>query len=105
METWGKDCDGYMASSDKTDPSIGAVKIMHKGEESWSNMWQKMRSTWSYIADNYAEDYDWFFVGGDDVFLVAENLRRLLTSHEVQMSGGGKDMAKPMYLGEEAFMA
>ena len=99
VQTWAKDCDGYMAASDKTDESIGAVHILHKGQESWNNMWQKVRSTWAYIHDHYADKFEWFFIGGDDIFLVAENLRFLLSSQPV-LDAGGVD-GKPLYLGEK----
>ena len=27
------------------------------------NIWQKVRSMWSYVYDNYYEKYDWFHIG------------------------------------------
>lgn len=51
-----------MVGSNKTDPSIGAVNILHEGLEDYDNMWQKIRSMHAYIYDNYYEKYDWFHV-------------------------------------------
>ena len=46
------------------------LDILHVGgEESYqNNMWQKARSIWAYISDHYLDDYDWFHLGGDDLF-------------------------------------
>jgi len=62
-ETWGSKCDGFMVASNKTDIAIGAVNIPHEGPEEYNNIWQKVRSMWSYIYDNYYERYDWFHIG------------------------------------------
>eukprot|EP00532_Pseudo-nitzschia_australis_P011035 CAMPEP_0168230152 /NCGR_PEP_ID=MMETSP0140_2-20121125/15754_1 /TAXON_ID=44445 /ORGANISM="Pseudo-nitzschia australis, Strain 10249 10 AB" /LENGTH=1107 /DNA_ID=CAMNT_0008162207 /DNA_START=48 /DNA_END=3371 /DNA_ORIENTATION=+ len=88
-ETWGPKCDGFMVGSTKTDVSIGAVNIQHEGPEEYDNIWQKVRSMWSYIYDNYYEKYDWFHVGGDDLFLIVENLRYYLESEEIRTAGNG----------------
>lgn len=32
-ETYGPHCDGFLAASNKTDPSIGAVNLLHEGSE------------------------------------------------------------------------
>ena len=37
-------------------------------------MWQKIRSIWRYIAKYYADDYDYFYLAGDDAYVVMENL-------------------------------
>jgi len=88
-ETWGQKCDGFMVGSNKTDESIGAVNILHEGPEEYNNIWQKVRSMWSYIYDNYYEKYDWFHVGGDDLYLLVENLRLYLESEEIQVAQNG----------------
>ena len=54
-----KKCDGYMAASSITDPSLGAVNIIHEGPEEYNNMWQKLKSIWSYVYDNYYEKVSW----------------------------------------------
>lgn len=40
-------------------------------------MWQKSRAIWKYIDRHYKNDYDWFVLGGDDIFLIVENLRKV----------------------------
>ena len=88
-ETWANKCDGFMVGSTKTDKAIDAVNILHEGPEDYHNIWQKVRSMWSYIYDNYYEEYDWFHIGGDDLYLLVENLRLYLESEEVQLAANG----------------
>jgi hypothetical protein len=78
-----------MVASNRTDVSIGAVNIVHEGPEEYNNIWQKVRSMWSYIYDNYYEKYDWFHIGGDDLFLIVENLRHYLESEEIKTAANG----------------
>lgn len=40
-------------------------------------MWQKSRAIWKYINFHYMEDFDWFVLGGDDLFIIVENLRKV----------------------------
>jgi glycoprotein-N-acetylgalactosamine 3-beta-galactosyltransferase len=83
-ETWAKRCDGFLAFSTLTDPSIPSVNILHEGPEAYDNMWQKSRAIWRYIHTHLAAQYDFFLLGGDDMFYLIENLRAYLASHEVQ---------------------
>ena len=43
-ETWAKHCDGFLAASNLTDKSLGAVDLWHEGPEIYNNMWLKIRS-------------------------------------------------------------
>ena len=72
-----------MVGSTKTDKALGTVNIPHEGEEEYNNIWQKVRSMWSYVYDNYYEEYDWFHIGGDDLYLLVENLRLYLDRKSV----------------------
>jgi glycoprotein-N-acetylgalactosamine 3-beta-galactosyltransferase len=56
-----------MVASTKTDVALGTVNIVHEGPEAYNNIWQKVRSMWSYIYDNYYTEYDYFHIGGDDL--------------------------------------
>lgn len=40
-------------------------------------MWQKSRAIWKYIDKHYKNDFDWFVLGGDDIFIIVENLRKV----------------------------
>jgi len=47
-------------------------------------MWQKTRSIVAYMYDNYLDDYDYFYLSGDDTHLIVENLRNYLDTLEDQ---------------------
>lgn len=57
---------------------VPRFKIKHEGPEEWGNMWQKSRAIWKYINFHYKDDFDWFILGGDDIFIIVENLRKVL---------------------------
>ncbi len=100
-ETWGHRCDGFLAASDVADKSIDAVYIPHEGQEAYKNMWQKVRAMWTYVYVTYFDDYDWFHCGGDDMYVIVENLRLYLESEEiVNASNGGE---KPLLLGQQFY--
>ena len=81
--TWAKKCDGFIAFSTVEDPSFPSVNILHEGDESYDNMWQKSRSIWKYIHAFLVDQYDFFLLGGDDMMYVVENLRAYLGSEEI----------------------
>jgi len=86
-----------MAASTKTNPILSTVNIPHEGPEVYHNIWQKTRSNWAYIYDNYYNDYDWFHFGGDDMYVIVENLRYYLESDEIQFAikGGSRKHGIP----------
>ena len=43
-------------------------------------MWQKVRSIYKFVGTHYLDDYDWFFIGGDDLFVMPHNLKTYLAS-------------------------
>ena len=57
-----------------TNETIGIVDLPHFGEEAYDNMWQKTRCILAYVHDNYLDEYDYFWLGGDDFYLIVENL-------------------------------
>lgn len=83
-DTWAKKCSSFLAFSTADDLTLPAISLPHLGEESYANMWQKSRSIWKYIGLHYVDDFDWFLLGGDDMYYIMENLVALLTSPEVQ---------------------
>jgi glycoprotein-N-acetylgalactosamine 3-beta-galactosyltransferase len=100
LETYAPHCDGFLAASNVTDPSLGAVHIKHIGNESYSNMWQKVRGIWKYAFDHYIDQYDFFHLGGDDMYVIPDNLRYLC--HEFNqryMNTTTNTTDKPLYMG------
>jgi hypothetical protein len=88
-QTWAPKCDGFFAASNVTDPTFDAVNIVHNGPEQYKNMWQKVRSIWATLYELYYEDFDWFHLGGDDMWLLVENLRMYLESDEIRAAANG----------------
>lgn len=83
-DTWGRDCDGFFGASNLTDHSIGTIDLPHVGPEDYDNMWQKIRSMWTYAYDHYLEDYDYFYIAGDDTFVLLDHMRLFLQGPQVQ---------------------
>jgi len=79
-ETWASRCDGFLAFTTESDPRIPAISIPHDGAESYGNMWQKVRSIWKFVHKHYVNDFDFFYLGGDDLFVIPENLRAYLST-------------------------
>lgn len=75
VETWGKGCDGFFAASTKNDESLGAINLLHEGPELYDNLWMKVRAMWQYAFDHFLNDYDFFHIGGDDHYVIVENLK------------------------------
>jgi glycoprotein-N-acetylgalactosamine 3-beta-galactosyltransferase len=97
--SWAWKCDGFFVASTVTNETIGTVDLPHDGPEAYDNIWQKTRSIWAYIHDNYVDDYDFFWIVGDDFFLVVENLVNMLAS--IQTTKGSE---KPLYLAHQVPM-
>jgi glycoprotein-N-acetylgalactosamine 3-beta-galactosyltransferase len=95
-ETWGPRCDGFLAASDQTDETIGAVHLLHEGPEHYRNMWLKVYAMWRYVYDHYRDDYDFFHIGGDDHYVIAENLRHTVSTGSWK---GAWNDSEPLYLG------
>ncbi|GFH62201.1 hypothetical protein CTEN210_18677 [Chaetoceros tenuissimus] len=93
QETWGKKCDGLLFASDISDFESGHVHLPSNSIYgfSYKGIIQKLRVMYSYVYDNFLNDYDYFHFVGDDAYLIMENLRYFLTSKKVQMWEDRKD--------------
>jgi glycoprotein-N-acetylgalactosamine 3-beta-galactosyltransferase len=67
-----------LAFSTQTDPRIPAISLQHDGPEEYENMWQKVRSIWKFVSEHYLEEFDYFMLGGDDLYILPGNLRAYL---------------------------
>jgi glycoprotein-N-acetylgalactosamine 3-beta-galactosyltransferase len=95
-ETWGPRCDGFLAASNMSDPSIGAVHLLHEGPESYDNMWLKVRAMFQYVHDHYLDDFDFVHIGGDDMYVIPENLRYTVSTGSWRGPWNGSE---PLFLG------
>jgi len=91
-DTWASRCDGFVVMSTAADAALPSAKVTHQGPEEYNNIWQKVRSIWKYVHRSYGEEFDWFFIGGDDLFVIPSNLRKYLHSL-------GNATQAPMFLG------
>jgi glycoprotein-N-acetylgalactosamine 3-beta-galactosyltransferase len=82
VETYAPQCDGFLAASNVTDPTLGAWNIPHFGPESYDNMWNKVQAMWFYVHQNFLLEFDWFHIGGDDMYVIPDNLRRMVVDAE-----------------------
>lgn len=97
-DTWAQKCDKYIAGSNINDPSTGEIDLKHNGPESYNNMWQKVQSIWKYAYEHYLDKYDFFYIVGDDTYVVVENLKAYLMSDEVvRLQNGYQDSIYKWY--------
>lgn len=94
--TWLRKCTSHLIISNQSDASINAVQLPFQGEESYANIWQKIRSVWKYVHAHYRQSYDWFLLGGDDLYVIMENMYSLLLSNGIQSKVIN---GEPVYLG------
>eukprot|EP00532_Pseudo-nitzschia_australis_P010185 CAMPEP_0168243552 /NCGR_PEP_ID=MMETSP0140_2-20121125/24120_1 /TAXON_ID=44445 /ORGANISM="Pseudo-nitzschia australis, Strain 10249 10 AB" /LENGTH=194 /DNA_ID=CAMNT_0008178939 /DNA_START=207 /DNA_END=788 /DNA_ORIENTATION=- len=96
--SWGPGCDGFLAFLTRDDPRLPAISLAHDGLEEYKNMWQKVRSIWRFVGTHYLEDFDFFFQGGEDMYVLPENLRHYLADAIADPATedffGGKRMQK-----------
>ena len=96
-DTWGGGFDGFLAFSTQSDPRLPGISLEQDGEESYDNMWQKVRSIFRFVGQHYLNDFDWFYIGGDDTFVLPHNLKTYLAS--LTYADGTDPKAKEYYVG------
>ncbi|UJR36370.1 hypothetical protein I4U23_029095 [Adineta vaga] len=86
-ETWAKRCDRSLfiiAGSPPSTPvnhSMYRFPIAYIGDdkiEKYDELSSKVLHSLHYIYNRYRLNYDWFFKGDDDTFVIVENLRHFL---------------------------
>ena len=88
VETYAPLCDGFLAASDQTDDSLGAVELFNKDQSAW----ERVTRTWSYVHQHYRNSFDAFHLAEDDTYLIPQNLRQLLSNY-------AGFYTQPLYLG------
>ena len=89
VETYATNCDGFLAASNVTDPTLGAYNLPHIGPEAYENMWNKVQAMWLFVHDHYLLEFDWFHIGGDDMYVIPDNIRRMNFTQKRPMILGG----------------
>ena len=85
-ETWGRRCDAILYASDVTSSTTGHFKIPTRSHNGYGyrGMIQRTRAILAYLYDNFLNDYDFFHVCGDDVYMIVETMKEFLESDEVK---------------------
>lgn len=86
--TWGKRCNILLFMSSEEDKSLPTIKLPVK--EGRDQLWAKTHNAFEYVYKNHLEDADWFMKADDDTYVVVENLRYFLSSHNA---------SEPVYFG------
>jgi len=78
--TWGNQCDGWIVFSNESMTEWGIYNLSHEGAESYGNMWQKVRSIWTFQYQQQQQHqqqhhHDYFYLGGDDTYVLVDNLK------------------------------
>lgn len=81
---WGQHCDGFLAFSNETIPELGIYNLPDHPEESYGIMWQKTRKILKQAHDHFLDAFDYFYLSGDDVYLLVDNLRHYLGELETR---------------------
>ena len=116
LDTWGRQCDGFLAFSNVTDVlSVyttdtnvveGAdthansyrhhqsVHIHTPGGEGYGNMWRKTQAILRYLHGSaWAVHFDFFLLGGDDLYVRVPSFRAYLATLPA------RPPEEPLYLG------
>lgn len=87
--TWGKRCNVLLFISSQEDPKLPNVVKLDVAEGR-DHLWAKTVGGFNYSYYNHLNDADWFMKADDDTFVILENLRYFLSSH---------DPLKPIWFG------
>ncbi|XP_055377345.1 glycoprotein-N-acetylgalactosamine 3-beta-galactosyltransferase 1-like [Condylostylus longicornis] len=76
-QTWGKRCNKLIFISTEDDEELGAIGVTPKIPQYWGIT----ISTLQYIYENHLNEYDWFLKADEATYVIVENLRYMLNSH------------------------
>jgi glycoprotein-N-acetylgalactosamine 3-beta-galactosyltransferase len=88
VDTYAPLCDGFLAASNLTDESLGAVKLFSNEHSEW----ERVLRTWSYVHQHYRSSFGAFHLGEDDMYVIPENLRQMVSNYD-------SFRKQPLYLG------
>jgi hypothetical protein len=75
VEVWGSQCSGMIMFSNETDWSIPTVALKSSSiKENYDVIWNKQKAMYIQTYLNYRHDFDFFFFGDDDTYVVVPNL-------------------------------
>lgn len=90
------------ASSTRADATVPSTSIPHLGEESYENIWQKVVSIVNFVVRYYRAQFDWFYLSGDDAYLIVENLKHFLSHDDAVLRK--RRRGEGIFLGQQFFL-
>jgi hypothetical protein len=121
FNTWGKKCHQIIFFSNHTNEEYHTIPIYPYGEENYGNMFQKTIAMIKYIYKHYIQEldsrtrddnadmevplhekveFDWFLFGGDDLYVIVDNLFSYLQVNEI-IQNEMHVHRKPLYIGRK----
>ncbi|XP_041355960.1 glycoprotein-N-acetylgalactosamine 3-beta-galactosyltransferase 1-like [Gigantopelta aegis] len=87
-ETWSRRCDGkvFVATTKRVYPGVIDFKV----PDGRAHLTEKTIAALRYLYTNHLSGYDWFLKADDDVYIIMENLKYLLSHYNHR---------EPVYLG------
>ncbi len=82
--TWAKRCDRsifIISGPSPSSPLTYPFPIAYLGDEKfekYNKLSEKILLSLLYIYQQYGQEYDWFFKGDDDTYVIIENLRHFI---------------------------
>lgn len=90
--TWAKRCTRYLFVTSDPIPGFKSSEMLRvQVPEGRGHLTQKTFATLHHLYRHHLDDFDWFVKADDDVYIVMENLRFLLSQHSPH---------DPVYLGQ-----
>ena len=97
QRTWGRHCNKLiffaepgLQEENKADLDINSVVGLGIADSGSNNLTEKMFASMRYLYEHHLHEFEWFLKADTDTYVVAENLRYLLSDHEP---------SKPIYFG------
>lgn len=94
--TWMPACDGALIFSDADDDSVPSMRLPHLGPGEDASLWQRTRANLRHVHVHHRAEYEWFVYGGDDYYVIVDNLRALIASPRVRKAS---ERGEALYLG------
>ncbi|KAH9261905.1 hypothetical protein BASA81_000561 [Batrachochytrium salamandrivorans] len=74
-KTWLSTCDKFIITSTQSNPEFNVVKIDYPTDK---QLWNMIHPAWTYVEQNYIDQYDWFVKLDDDSYFSAGNFKHLV---------------------------